>query len=172
MVCSYLHSVTLKIIIPIPTHYIPILSLTGALSETATALTPRYVIRRRSARSRVTHTASVRQKLEEEANEATARLEVEAKARKENEELNIKLLKEKNELVSRLESERGSMGDEIAKQQKLQAQKADLEAQLNVSGRGSGTGDRGSGIGDRGSGIGDWGLGIGDRGPWIWDRGP
>ncbi|XP_043200285.1 myosin heavy chain, muscle-like isoform X9 [Amphibalanus amphitrite] len=69
-------------------------------------------------------------KLEEEANDATARLEVESKARKENEELNIKLLQEKNELLSRLEAERGSMGDEIAKQQKLQAQKADLETQL------------------------------------------
>ena len=82
----------------------------------------------RSARSPATDTTSVRQKLEEEANEATARLEVEQKARKENEELNLKLLTEKNELVSRLESERGSMGDEIARQQKLQAQKADLES--------------------------------------------
>ncbi|KAF0308978.1 Myosin heavy chain, muscle [Amphibalanus amphitrite] len=73
-----------------------------------------------------------KKKLEEEANDATARLEVESKARKENEELNIKLLQEKNELLSRLEAERGSMGDEIAKQQKLQAQKADLETQLTL----------------------------------------
>ena len=56
-----------------------------------------------------------------------------AKARQESEESNVRLMKEKAELAARLESERGEMGDEIAKQQKLQAQKADLESQLNVS---------------------------------------
>merc|ERR1719430_700419 len=70
-------------------------------------------------------------RLEEEAAEATSKLEGEQKGRKAAEDANIKLLEEKNALVSRLESERGSMGDELAKQQKLQAQKADLEAQLN-----------------------------------------
>jgi len=70
-------------------------------------------------------------KLQEEAEAATAALEVEQKARKSAEDNNIKLLEEKNAMLTRLESERGSMGDEIAKQQKLQAQKADLEAQLN-----------------------------------------
>ena len=56
-----------------------------------------------------------------------------SKARQESEEANVRLMKEKAELAARLETERGEMGDEIAKQQKLQAQKADLESQLNVS---------------------------------------
>lgn len=71
--------------------------------------------------------------LEDKANKALEDLEKETKLRKELEAANMALQQEKNDMQLTLESTKGNMGDFLAKQAKLQSQKADLEAQLNVS---------------------------------------
>lgn len=71
--------------------------------------------------------------LEDKANKALEDLEKETKLRKELEKANMSLQEEKNNLQLTLESTKGNMGDFLDKQAKLQSQKADLEAQLNVS---------------------------------------
>ena len=73
------------------------------------------------------------QALEEKAQKALDALEKEEKLRKQLEDQNAKLDKERNELLDALASEKGSLSDFHAKQQKLQAQKQDLENQLSVS---------------------------------------
>lgn len=70
--------------------------------------------------------------LEEKATKALEDLEKETKLRKEFETANVALLEEKNNLLMALESSKGSMTDFLDKQAKLQNQKAELEAQLNV----------------------------------------
>jgi len=69
--------------------------------------------------------------LEEKAAKAQADLEKELALRKELEDANVKLLQEKNDMMITLESTKGSAADFLEKQAKLQAQKADLEAQVN-----------------------------------------
>lgn len=71
--------------------------------------------------------------LEEKAAKAEENYEREAKLRKELEAANVALLEEKNNLLVALESTKGSVSEFLDKQAKLQSQKADLEAQLNVS---------------------------------------
>lgn len=73
------------------------------------------------------------QKLEEKAQKAQEAFEKEEKARKEIEAAYAKLLAEKNELSASLEGEKGNIADFHEKTNKLKAQKADVEAQLNVS---------------------------------------
>lgn len=70
--------------------------------------------------------------LEEKATKALEDLEKESKLRKEFEAANMALLEEKNNLLLALESSKGNMSDFLDKQSKLQSQKAELEAQLNV----------------------------------------
>lgn len=70
--------------------------------------------------------------LEEKATKALEDLEKETKLRKEFEAANVTLLEEKNNLLMALESSKGNMSDFLDKQAKLQNQKAELEAQLNV----------------------------------------
>lgn len=71
--------------------------------------------------------------LEEKAAKALEDYEREAKLRKELETANASLQEEKNNLMAALESTKGNVSDFLDKQAKLQSQKADLEAQLNVS---------------------------------------
>lgn len=71
--------------------------------------------------------------LEEKAAKAEEQLEKETKLRKELEAAMAKLQEEKNNLMTTLESTKGNVSDFLDKQAKLQSQKADLEAQLNVS---------------------------------------
>lgn len=71
--------------------------------------------------------------LEEKATKAIEELETETKLRKELEASNLTLLEEKNNLLEALEATKGNVSDYLDKQAKLQSQKADLEAQLNVS---------------------------------------
>lgn len=71
--------------------------------------------------------------LEEKAAKALEELEKESKLRKELEAANMILQEEKNNLQLTLESSKGGLTDMLDKQAKLQSQKADLEAQLNVS---------------------------------------
>lgn len=71
--------------------------------------------------------------LEDKAAAAQASFEKEEKMRKELEVNLAKMEKEKNDLMARLQAESGSVADFQDKQAKLQSQKADLEAQLNVS---------------------------------------
>lgn len=71
--------------------------------------------------------------LEEKAAKAEENYEREAKMRKELEQSNLTLLEEKNNLMVALESTKGNVSEYLDKQAKLQSQKADLEAQLNVS---------------------------------------
>lgn len=71
--------------------------------------------------------------LEEKAAKAEENYEREAKLRKELEAANLALLEEKNNLMVALESTKGNVSEYLDKQAKLQSQKADLEAQLNVS---------------------------------------
>ena len=71
--------------------------------------------------------------LEDKAAAAQASFEKEEKMRKELEVNLAKMEKEKNDLMARLQAESGSVADFQEKQAKLQSQKADLEAQLNVS---------------------------------------
>lgn len=73
------------------------------------------------------------EKLEALAVKAEQDYEKEIKAREELEAKNAALLMEKNELLSAVESSKGGMSEFHEKQAKLQAQKAELEAQLNVS---------------------------------------
>lgn len=72
------------------------------------------------------------QALEEKAKKAQEAFEKEEKLRKELEELNAKLLSEKTNLQRQLEGEKGSLSDFQEKALKLNAQKADLESQLQV----------------------------------------
>lgn len=71
--------------------------------------------------------------LEEKAAKAEENYERESKLRKELEVANLALLEEKNNLMVALESTKGNVSEYLDKQAKLQSQKADLEAQLNVS---------------------------------------
>lgn len=73
------------------------------------------------------------QKLEEKCQKIQESLEREEKARKELENLNSKLLEEKQKLLASLEGEKGTLGSVQERAAKLQAQKNDLESQLNVS---------------------------------------
>ena len=70
--------------------------------------------------------------LEEKAKKTAEELEKEQKLRKELEAQNLKLLQEKNELFNQLEQERGGSGDLEEKLQRIIAQKADLDSQLQV----------------------------------------
>lgn len=72
------------------------------------------------------------QKLEEKAKKAEEAYEREAKAKKELEGLYAKILAEKTELLNSLEGEKGSLSETQERANKLQAQKNDLEAQLQV----------------------------------------
>jgi len=74
-----------------------------------------------------------KQKLEEKAAKAQEAFDKEAKAHKELQALFAKVQQEKNDLSSVLEGEKGNLADVHEKTNKLKAQKADLEAQLNVS---------------------------------------
>lgn len=71
--------------------------------------------------------------LEERAAKAEENYDRESKLRKELEVANLSLLEEKNNLMVALESTKGNVSEYLDKQAKLQSQKADLEAQLNVS---------------------------------------
>ena len=71
--------------------------------------------------------------LEEKAEKALAELEKESAMRKALEGEKVSLLQERNDLMITLESSRGGAADFMAKQAKLTQQKADLEAQVNVS---------------------------------------
>lgn len=72
------------------------------------------------------------QKLEEKVTKAENAYRVEVKTRKEVEALNAKLLEEKTNLLKNLEGEKGELSSIIEKSNKLQAQKTDLESQLQV----------------------------------------
>lgn len=71
--------------------------------------------------------------LEEKAAKALEELEKETKLRKQLEADKAALQEEKNNLLTTLESTKGNVSDFLDKQAKLQSQKADLEAQVNVS---------------------------------------
>lgn len=75
----------------------------------------------------------VLQKLEEKAQKAQEAFEKEEKLRKELEVLNAKLLEEKTALLSSIEGKEGNLSEVQERAAKLNAQKADLEAQLRVS---------------------------------------
>lgn len=81
----------------------------------------------------VTRVEDELEKLEQTAEKAEAEYEKEIKLREQLEKQNAALLNERNELLSAVESCKGGMTDFFDKQAKLQAQKAELEAQLNVS---------------------------------------
>lgn len=72
------------------------------------------------------------QKLEEKAAKAQEAFEREEKAKKELEGLYNKLLSEKTSLLAQLEGEKGSLSETQERANKLQAQKSDLESQLQV----------------------------------------
>lgn len=74
----------------------------------------------------------VLQKLEEKVAKAEEAYKVEVKARKEVEALNAKLLEEKTNLLKNLEGEKGELSTIQERAAKLQAQKTDLESQLQV----------------------------------------
>jgi myosin heavy chain 6/7 len=74
-----------------------------------------------------------KQKLEEKAAKAQEAFEKEEKAHKELQAAYAKMQSEKQELLNTLEGEKGNIADFHEKTNKLKAQKADLEAQLNVS---------------------------------------
>ena len=71
--------------------------------------------------------------MEEEVETTKAALEKEEKMRKELESLNSKLLQEKQQLLSSLEGEKGELSTIQERANKLQAQKNDLDLQLQVS---------------------------------------
>ena len=71
--------------------------------------------------------------LEEKAQAAMAELEKESAIRKALEGDKVTLLQQKNDLMITLETTQAGAGDYLAKQAKLTQQKADLEAQVNVS---------------------------------------
>merc|ERR1719357_2454619 len=70
-------------------------------------------------------------RLEEVAVKAEEEFAKEVKAREELEAKNALLNDERTELLAALDSTKGGMGDFLDKQAKLQAQKAELEGQLN-----------------------------------------
>lgn len=72
------------------------------------------------------------QKLEEKCQKAQEAFEREEKAKKELEGLYSKLLAEKTNLLAQLEGEKGSLSETQERANKLQAQKSDLESQLQV----------------------------------------
>lgn len=72
------------------------------------------------------------QKLEEKAAKAQEAYEREEKAKKELEGLYNKLLAEKTSLLAQLEGEKGNLSETQERANKLQAQKSDLEGQLQV----------------------------------------
>ena len=72
-------------------------------------------------------------RLESTAEKAEAEYEKEIVMRKELEVTHAALTKERDELSSMVDSTKGGMSDFLDKQAKLQAQKAELEGQLNVS---------------------------------------
>lgn len=75
----------------------------------------------------------VLQKLEEKVAKAEEAYKSEVKARKEVENLNAKLLEEKTNLLRNLEGEKGELSTIQERANKLQAQKSDLESQLQVT---------------------------------------
>lgn len=77
--------------------------------------------------------AERKQRLEEEVETTKAALEKEEKMRKELEVLNSKLLQEKQQLLASLEGEKGELSSISERAAKLQAQKNDLDLQLQVS---------------------------------------
>lgn len=77
--------------------------------------------------------AERKQRLEEEVETTKAALEKEEKMRKELEALNSKLLQEKQQLLASLEGEKGELSSISERAAKLQAQKNDLDLQLQVS---------------------------------------
>ncbi|XP_063590057.1 myosin heavy chain, muscle-like [Penaeus indicus] len=79
----------------------------------------------------VTRVEDELEKLEQTAEKAEAEYEKEVKLREQLEKQNAALLNERNELLSAVESCKGGMTDFLDKQAKLQAQKAELEGQLN-----------------------------------------
>ena len=83
------------------------------------------------------------QALEAKAEKALSAIDKEEKLKKQLDDQNAKLTRERDELLSALDEEKGSISDYHAKQQKLQAQKKQLEKQLQVrqaGGRGAGLG--------------------------------
>ena len=81
----------------------------------------------------VTRVEDEMRELEERANKALDELEKESALRKSLESQNVSLLQEKNDLMLALESTKGNAHEFMDRQAKLAAQKAELEAQLNVS---------------------------------------
>lgn len=77
--------------------------------------------------------AERKQRLEEAVDTARAALEREEKLRKELEALNTKLLSEKSGLLSSLDREKNELSSIAERTAKLQAQKNDLDLQLQVS---------------------------------------
>ena len=71
--------------------------------------------------------------LAEKTAKALEDLEKESKRRKELEIDNVKLQEEKYDLMATLESSKGDIKEFLEKQAKLQAHKADLEIELEVS---------------------------------------
>ena len=78
---------------------------------------------------------SAHQALEEKAEKALSAIEKEEKLKKQLDDQNAKLTRERDELLAALDEEKGSISDYHAKQQKLQAQKKQLEKQLQVRNR-------------------------------------
>lgn len=73
--------------------------------------------------------------LEDKAAKAQESFEKEEKLRKELEVNLAKMSKEREELLNRLQAESGTVAEFHEKQNKLSAQKADLESQLSVCSR-------------------------------------
>lgn len=71
--------------------------------------------------------------LEERVAKAKEGIERESKLRKDLEASNVSLAEEKNNIMATLESNKGSMTSYLELQAKLQAERADIEAQLSVS---------------------------------------
>lgn len=70
--------------------------------------------------------------LEQRLKKAEGELDVELNRRKEFEESNMRLNEEKNNMLLTIESSKGNTSEFLNKQAKLQAQKKDLEYQLEV----------------------------------------
>ncbi|KAG8222882.1 hypothetical protein J437_LFUL003527 [Ladona fulva] len=81
----------------------------------------------------VTRVEDEMKKLEEKAAKAQEAFEKEEKMRKELEVVASKLKEEKAALLAQLEGEKGSLSEQAERMAKLNAQRADLETQLNVS---------------------------------------
>ncbi|KAG8276902.1 Belongs to the TRAFAC class myosin-kinesin ATPase super [Homalodisca vitripennis] len=82
----------------------------------------------------VTNVEEEMRKLEEKVAKAEEAYKSEVKVRKECEALNAKLLEEKTNLLKSLEGEKGELGQVQERANKLSAQKADLESQLQRRG--------------------------------------